>query len=165
MQITNLHDMYLAELQELRGAEMRLTEALCLMAGLAAHPGLIDAFARRRGQTELRRRRLEGLLLEHRADPEADTGQAMQSLIGETEKMMAQAQSDRLRDAALIAWAQKADYYAMAAYGAAAALAGQLELRGDQCVLHVGLEEGRRADAQLTELARRTVDRAEIGAG
>jgi ferritin-like metal-binding protein YciE len=165
MQIANLHDMYLAELQELRGAEMRLTAALRLMADAAAHPELTYTFARRRAETELRRRRLEGLLMGHRADPEADTGQAMQTLIGETQKVMVEAQTEKLRDAALIACARKADHYEMAAYGSAAALAARLELPGDQRVLHASLEEGRRADAQLFELAQRAVDREDAGAG
>jgi ferritin-like metal-binding protein YciE len=158
MLIANLHDIYLAELQELRGAEMRFSDALRLMTDIAVHPDLTDAFACRRAQAELRRRRVDGLLLQHRADPQADTGQGMQTLIGEAQKMMAQTQGDRLRDAALIACAQRADHYEMAAYGAAAALAGQLDLPGDQRVLHASLEEGRRADAQLADLARRAVD-------
>jgi ferritin-like metal-binding protein YciE len=165
MQIASLHDMYLAELQELRGAEMRLTAALRLMAEAAAHPDLTDTFARRRAETELRRRGLEGLLMEHRANPEGDTGQAMQALIGETQKVMAEAQSEKLRDAALIACARKADHYEMAAYGSAAALAARLELPGDQRVLHANIEQGRRADEQLVELAQRAVDREDDRSG
>jgi ferritin-like metal-binding protein YciE len=158
MPIANLHDIYVAELQELRGAEMRLTDAFRIMADIAAHPDLTDAFARRRAQTELRRRRVEGLLLEHPADPRPDAGRGMLTLIGSNRRMMAEAGSDRLRDAALIACAQRADHYEMAAYGAAAALAARLELPGDQRVLHANLEEGRRAGAQLMDVAKRAVD-------
>ena len=39
---------------------------------------------------------------------------------------------DDLRDAGLIASAQKIEHYEIAAYGTAAALAGQLELRDEQ---------------------------------
>jgi len=38
-------------------------------------------------------------------------------------------------------------HYEIAAYGTAAALAGQLDLRDEQKMLHLSLEEERRADA------------------
>jgi ferritin-like metal-binding protein YciE len=63
-----------------------------------------------------------------------------------------------LRDAALIASAQKLEHYEIAAYGTAAALAGQLELREDQSMLHDSLEEERQIDALLTELAKSEVN-------
>jgi ferritin-like metal-binding protein YciE len=42
----------------------------------------------------------------------------------------------------------------MAAYGTAAALAGQLDLRDDQLMLHTILAEERHADALMTNLAK-----------
>ena len=63
-----------------------------------------------------------------------------------------------LRDAAVIASAQKLEHYEIAAYGTAAALAGQLELREDQSMLHDSLEEERQIDALLTELAKSEVN-------
>jgi hypothetical protein len=74
----------------------------------------------------------------------------MEGLVHETEKMLGILKGNELRDAGLIASAQKLEHYEMAAYGTAAALAGQLDFRDDQRTLHVSLEEERQADLLLT---------------
>jgi ferritin-like metal-binding protein YciE len=65
---------------------------------------------------------------------------------------------DDLRDAGLIASAQKLEHYEIAAYGSAAALAGQLDLRDDQVLLHDSLLEEKEADAILTDIAKGEVN-------
>jgi len=60
--------------------------------------------------------------------------------------------------AGLIASAQKLEHYEIAAYGSAAALAGQLELRDDQHLLHESLDEEKRMDALLTSLAKSQIN-------
>ena len=82
----------------------------------------------------------------------------MEALLNETEKMPSLLEDDNLRDAGLIASAQKLEHYEIAAYGTAAALASQLELRDDQCMLHDSLEEERKTDAALTKLAKGEVN-------
>jgi ferritin-like metal-binding protein YciE len=72
--------------------------------------------------------------------------------------------ADDLRDAGLIASAQKIEHYEIAAYGTAAALAGQLGLRDEQKMLHMSLEEERQVDVLLTELAKREVNRQALAA-
>ena len=86
------------------------------------------------------------------------TDQAMEALVNETQKMLSLLEGDDLRDAGLVASAQKLEHYEIAAYGTAAALAGQLDLRDDQRMLHDSLEEERKADAALTELAKGEVN-------
>jgi ferritin-like metal-binding protein YciE len=54
--------------------------------------------------------------------------------------------------------AQKLEHYEIAAYGTVAALAGQLDLRDDQQMLHESLEEEKQADVRLTKLAKREVN-------
>lgn len=50
------------------------------------------------------------------------------------------------------------------AYGTAATLAAQLELRDDQRMLHDSLEEERKFDAALTKLAKGEVNRDALAA-
>lgn len=158
MQITNFRDMYIAEVQELRSAKMQLSETWRRAGEVAASPRLKNIFVRHGEESQLQKERLDTLLQKHGADPRAHTDQAMQALIRETEKMMSTVEGNDLRDAALIASAQKVAHYEIAAFGTAAALAGQLELREDQRVLHTCLEEEKRADTDLTELAKREVN-------
>lgn len=164
MQITSFKDMYIAELQELVSAEAQLGESLLAMADAASHPALKDALMRHWKETRAQKERLEAILRNHGAKPKAHTDQAMQALINETEKMLGMLKGNDLRDAGLIASAQKLEHYEIAAYGTAAALAGQLDMRDDQRVLHEGLEEEKRTDVLLTQLAKREVNQDALAA-
>ena len=158
MKITSFKDMYIAEPQELVSVEEQLGAALSDMAEVASHPALKEVLSKHAKQTLTQKSRLESIL--HKAGAIADmhTDQAMQALIAETKKMFVILQGDDLRDAGLIASAQKLKHYEIAAYGTAAALAGQLDLRADQKLLHNSLEEEKQADALLTQLAKLEVN-------
>jgi ferritin-like metal-binding protein YciE len=162
MEITSFKDMYIAELQEIASLEGQLDQALLRMAEAASRASLKNALVHHREQTLLQRQRLETILRKHRANPRAHTDQAMQALINEAQKMASIVKGDGLRDAAIIASAQKIEHYEIAAYGTAAALAGQLGLRDDQQVLHQILGEERAADVVLTDLAKREVNQAAV---
>ena len=158
MEMRTFKDMYIAELQELMSAEAQLADALLRMAGAATHPVLKRVLVHHRAETEIQGERLMTILKKHGADPAAHTDQAMQTLITETKKMLTILTDNDLRDAGLIASAQKLEHYEIAAYGTAAALAGQLDLRDEQKMLHLSLEEEKRVDALLTQLAKREVN-------
>jgi ferritin-like metal-binding protein YciE len=164
MQITGFKDLYIAELQELTSLEGQLLHALRRMTDAASHPSLKSVLTHHRGHTEAQKQRLESILQKHGADPHAHTDQAMQALIHETEKMIMMVKGDGLRDAALIASVQKVEHYEIAAYGVVASLAGQMDLRDDQRLLHESLEEEKEADAELTKLAKSEVNRDAVAA-
>ncbi|MBO0711393.1 MAG: DUF892 family protein [Acetobacteraceae bacterium] len=159
MQIVKFKDMYLAELQELASVEDQLTEALGRMAQAASHPSLKSALTHHLTETQAQKQRLGSILRKHGAKVNAHSDQAMQALLEETNKMLAMLKGKDLRDAGLIASAQKLEHYEIAAYGTACALAGELELRDDQRMLHESLAEERNADALLTRLAKGEVNR------
>jgi ferritin-like metal-binding protein YciE len=69
--------------------------------------------------------------------------------------MLGMLNGNELRDAGFIASAQKLEHYEIAAYGTVAALAGQLDLRNDQQMLHESLEEKKQADVRLTKARNR----------
>jgi ferritin-like metal-binding protein YciE len=158
VKINSFKDMYIAELQELVDVESQLADALLRMAGAATHRALKDLLVHHRAETEIQKQRLLTILEKHGADPTAHTDQAMQALISETKKMLTMLMDDELRDAGLIASAQKLEHYEIAAYGTAAALAGQLNFRDEQKMLHLSLEEEKKFDALLTHLAKREVN-------
>ena len=158
MQITSFKDMYVAELQELASMEKQIAEALLHMFRVASNPSLKEALLRHRELVRTHLERLESMLRSHGSSAYVHTDQAVEALVAETEKMLKLVKGNDLRDAALIASAQKLEHYEIAAYGTAAALAGQLELREDQSMLHASLEEERQADALLTKLAKGEVD-------
>ena len=158
MQIKNFKDMYIAELQELANMESQIDIALKRMAAASSHPSLKRELLSHRAETKEQSKRLQSILQNHGAKLRAHTDQAMEALVNETQKMLSLLEGDDLRDAGLIASAQKLEHYEIAAYGTAAALAGQLDLRDDQRMLHDSLEEERKADAALTKLAKGEVN-------
>jgi ferritin-like metal-binding protein YciE len=164
MRMNSFKDMYLAELQELLSVEIQLTDALLRMAAAATHPSLKRALIHHRAETETEALRILTILKKHGADETAHIDQALQALIVETRKMMMLLWNDDLRDAGLIASAQKIEHYEIAAYGTAAALAGQLNLRDEQNLLHMSLEDERDFDAVLTGLAKGEVNRDALAA-
>jgi ferritin-like metal-binding protein YciE len=159
MRINSFKDMYVAELQELFSIENQLADALDGMAVVASHSSLKSALLDHRDTAQIQKQRLESILQKHGANPWAHTDQAMQNLEIETARMVSMLSDNSLRDAGLIASAQKLKHYEIAAYGTAAALAGQLELRDEQRVLHESIEEEKEADALLTKLAKGEVNR------
>jgi ferritin-like metal-binding protein YciE len=164
MKITNFNDMYVAELQELVSVEEQLTNALRRMADAASHPSLKKALTHHREETQAQAQRLLSILQRHGAKARAHNDQAMQCLLEETKKMLAMLKGDDLRDAGLIASVLKLKHYEIAAYGTAAALAGQLDLRDEQRMLHESLEEEKKTDALLTKLAKTEVNRNAVAA-
>jgi len=164
MQITTFKNMYLAELQELANVEGQLSALLPRMAEAASHPALKDALTRHGDETKVQKDRLEAILQKHGAHAKTHTDQSMQALVSETMKMFKILKGDDLRDAGLIASAQKLEHYEIAAYGTAAALAGQLDLRDDQKMLHKSLEEEKQCDILLTRLAKIEVNQDALAA-
>src|SRR6266851_6928947 len=104
MEISNFKNMYLAELQELVSVEVQLADALLRMAGAASHPALKRALLHHRAETETQRERLVTILVKHGAGPTAHTDQA---LVTETKKMLTMLKNEDLREAGLVASAQK----------------------------------------------------------
>jgi ferritin-like metal-binding protein YciE len=164
MQITTFKDMYIAELQELRSLEAQLNDALLRMAEAASHASLKSLLTNYRNKTLAQEKRLESILARHKAKVREHTDQAMQALISETEKMLTIVKGPQLRDAALIASAQKIGHYEIAAYGTAAALAGQLDFRDDQVLLHESMEEAKEIDFRMTRLAKGEVNQDALAA-
>ena len=132
------------------------------MVEVASHSSLKSALSHHRDKAQVQRQRLETILQKHDAIPWAHTDQAVQMLVIETAKMLAMLSENNLRDAGLIASAQKLEHYEIAAYGTAAALAGQLDLRDEQRMLHESLEEEKEADGLLTKLAKGEVNRDSV---
>jgi len=158
MQIKNFNDMYIAELQELVSVEDQLADALNKMIEVASHPALKKALMQHRDESQTNSNRLKSILEKHGAKAHLHTDQAMQALVKETKKMLRMLKGDDLRDAGLIASAQRLAHYEIAAYGTAAALAGQIDLRDEQRTLHDSLEEEKKFDVRLTELAKGEVN-------
>lgn len=153
-----LHDLYVAQLQDLRSAEDQLVTALPMMAEAATHADLKRGFERHLEQTKTQRDRLDQILSSLGADPDGETCQAMKGLVKEGNEMIAANGDDNVRDAGLIAASQRIEHYEIAGYGTVATFAKQLGRTEDLPLLLQSLEEEKQTDETLTQVAEQVVN-------
>lgn len=158
MKVDDFRQMYVAELQELRSVEDQLVHGLARMTDMARHTELKKALQDHLQETRSQRDRLDELLSRNGAEPREHVDSAMQALLAEGEKWIGMMQDPDLRDAGLIASAQRVEHYEIAVYGTLTTWAKQLGLEEDLQSLHVLLEEEKRADERLTDLAKRIIN-------
>src|SRR5215207_9200535 len=159
MNVDTFRQMYVTELQELRSVEAQLVDALPKMAEVANHPELKQAIQSHLEETRSQRDRLDTVLRRHGAEAREHVDQSMQAIVREAEKWARMVQDPDLRDAGLIASAQRVEHYEIAVYGTLATWAQQLGLTEDHRVLRTILAEEKRTDAALTRLAEGGVNR------
>ncbi len=84
---------------------------------------------------------------------------AMEGLIEEANEVIESTEKNEVRDAALIAAAQKVEHYEIASYGTLATLAEQLGYRKAAKLLKETLEEEKATDIKLTDLALNNINK------
>lgn len=155
--LDSMDAMYEAELQELHNAEGQLAQLANDLSRTMSHSEL--AFRMQEYATELQARRidLEGLLARIGATVRAHTDDAMHALIGETEKMWRVCAAN-VRDAAVTASVQRIIHYKIAGYGAIASYAKSLARDDDAKHFAQLAERDRAVDAELSDLAKGTLN-------
>jgi ferritin-like metal-binding protein YciE len=163
MRIQTMQDLFLEQIEDLYDAENRLVKALPKMAEAATTPELQNAFEEHLQQTEGQVRRLEQVFGELGKSPKKETCEAMKGLIEEGEEIIKNIEQSPLRDAGLIAAANRVEHYEMAGYGSARSFAQVLGLNRSVQLLEQTLEEERSADEKLTKLATQLVNKQATG--
>src|SRR5947209_3144272 len=117
MKLESLRELLVEQLQDLYDAEQRITRALPKMEKAASSPELKAAFRKHLGETEGHVKRLEQVFQQLGQSARAKTCKAMEGIIAEGEETIKQDAEPEVRDAALIASAQRVEHYEMAGYG------------------------------------------------
>jgi len=149
----SLRDLLLQELRDLYSAENQLIKALPKMQDAAFSPDLKESFAHHLKETRGHVSRLEQIFTNLGEKPKSETCEAMEGLISEGEDYVKADTEEHIRDAALIAAAQKIEHYEIAGYGTARTLASCLEDTTSAQLLQETLNEEAKADKHLTEIA------------
>jgi len=152
-EFNNLNDLFVQQLEDLYDAEKRLTDALPKMAQAAHSPELKSAFQQHHRQTQTHVARLERVFGMIGKEPKRETCPAMKGLITEGEEMISAKGDDAVKDAALIAAAQRVEHYEMAGYGTVRNFAQHLGLSEAARTLQQTLDEEGETDKLLTRLA------------
>jgi ferritin-like metal-binding protein YciE len=157
--LQTLDDLLVDQLQDLYDAEKRLTKALPKMAEAATNAQLKQAFETHLGQTEGHVDRLKTVFKLLNKRPKATPCEAMKGLIKEGEHMINADGDSDVRDAALIAAAQRVEHYEIAGYGSARTFAEQLGKAEAADLLQQTLDEEGKTDKTLTQIAQQTINR------
>jgi ferritin-like metal-binding protein YciE len=152
--ITTLEQLFVEQLKDLYSAENQLIEALPMMADAAHAPALKKGFHTHWKETKEHARRLEKILKGLGEDADGKTCKAMQGLVKEGNETISEDASPEVKDAALIAAAQRVEHYEIAGYGCVATYATLLGRRGDAKILATTLKEEAATDKKLTASAK-----------
>lgn len=162
--IDSLRKLYINQLQILLSAEQQITDALPTMIEKSTDPQLKQAFQSHLQETEAQVTRLEQILQETAGEAKPIKSKVLASLVQETEDMVKDASDESVRDAALIAAAQRVEHYEIAAYGAVRHFARILGAAPEAQLLEQTIKEEGHADHLLTEIANRVNSYAEKAA-
>jgi ferritin-like metal-binding protein YciE len=153
MQVNTLKDLYVEQLRDLYSAETQLVDALPKMASAASSSDLKKAFQDHLQETRNQKQRLEQIFSEMGSSPQGETCQAMEGLIKEGEEAIQLQGDPTVRDAALIAAAQRVEHYEMAGYGTVRTFADELGFGNAKSLLQRTLDEEGTANKKLTSIA------------
>lgn len=163
LKFESLRDLFLQELRELYSAENQLLKALPKMEQRAFAGDLKESFSRHLKETEGHINRLKQVFVRMGEQPKAESCEAMEGLISDGEAYIKAHAEEHIRDAALIAAAQKIEHYEIASYGTARTLAQCLEDPTAAGLLQETLNEEASTDKKLTELAEAHINMQAAG--
>jgi ferritin-like metal-binding protein YciE len=153
MKPNSLQELYLDQLKDLYDAEHQIIKALPDMIEVASSPDLREALTEHLEITKTQASRLEQIFNSLGEKAKGEKCKGIQGVIEEGSDLIDDIEDADVRDAAIIASAQRVEHYEMAGYGTArtyATLLGQDEA-GE--LLQKTLDEEKEADSNLTALA------------
>jgi ferritin-like metal-binding protein YciE len=153
MQFQTLNDLFAEQIADLHSAETQLVEALPKMASAATNTELREAFEHHLQETRDHVRRLDDIIGQLGQAVPTEECKGMKGLITEGQEIIDAQGDPTVRDAGLIAAAQRVEHYEIAAYGTARTLAGELDLGDAKDLLDQTLDEEANADKLLTKIA------------
>jgi len=154
MKMRTLEDLFVDELKDVYDAERRITKALPKMIKAATSEELSSAFEEHLRQTEEHITRLDRIFESMDKAAGRKTCQAMVGLLEEGQSLMEEDATDAVKDAALIAAAQKVEHYEIATYGCLRDWAQLLQNDEVARILQQTLDEEGETDKRLSEIAQ-----------
>lgn len=154
----SLEDLLVEQLQDLYDAENRLVDALPKMHDAADSAELKAAFKEHLTETKGQVNRLEKAFEMLGKDSKRESCEAMKGLVKEGEEVINASGDASIKDAALIAAAQRVEHYEMAGYGSARNFAMRCGRDDIAHLLQETLDEEGGANKKLTQIAESTVN-------
>jgi len=153
MKIESLRELYLEQLQDLYNAEQQLIKALPKMAKASSSEELKAAFEEHLEKTRQHAKRIETICVQMGEKADGKKCKAMEGLVKEGGEVIDEDMEDAIKDAALIAAAQRVEHYEIAGYGCVRAYATKLGDSNAADLLSQTLAEEKVADETLNGIA------------
>lgn len=158
-QIDNMEALYAAGIAELKSAEQQGLQAYdSVMMPAAKSPELKQALQKHRAETEQQLKRLEQIQGRMGGQQQDVQNQVVVAILQAGKDLHSRIKDEKVAEASMITGAQIIEHYEIAAYGSAAAYAKQLGKQEDLQLLLQSLEEEKRTDELLTEIAKGSVN-------
>ncbi|MDB5490687.1 MAG: hypothetical protein JWO78_536 [Micavibrio sp.] len=161
--IKTINEAFLHELSDIYSAEKQLTVALPKMRKATASSALAEGFEVHLQETFGQLERLDQVAKICGFELKDVKCKAMQGLVKEGDEIIAEIEFGAVRDAMLIAAAQKVEHYEIASYGTLVEMAKKLGYPDAAIMLAVTLDEEKSTDEKLNELALTEVNDAAMG--
>jgi len=154
--IKNFQSLYTLQLRYLLSTENQIIKGLKSMIEHSTDQQLRQAFQSHLQETEVHATRLQELIGEVNEGDVADKKDPIiTALIGSGENIVSESEQGPVRDAGLLASAQKIEHYEIASYGSARDWAKTLNLMRHADVLQKTLDEEKHADELLSSISQR----------
>jgi ferritin-like metal-binding protein YciE len=163
--IKNFQSLYTQQLRYLLSTENQIVKGLQSMIKHSSDEQLRQAFQSHLQETEVHVTRLQEIIAELNDKVDDKKDPIITALIGSGENIVSESEEGPVRDAGLIATAQKVEHYEIASYGSARDWARILNLSRQADVLQRTLDEEKHADALLTTISQRTNTTAAVASG
>lgn len=151
--ISSLDELFIDVLEDIYDAEHQITEAMPKMIEAATSPDLKKGLKDHLEQTRKQVERLDQIFKNMNKKAEGKKCHGMQGLIKEGDEIMKEASDPMVKDAGMIAAAQKIEHYEISAYGTARTYAQALGHKDVARLLEQTLQEEGATDKRLTALA------------
>lgn len=162
MAAENLRALFVDELRDIYDAEKQLVKALPKIVKAAESQALKGAFEDHLEITRAHVGRLEEVFKLLNTAARGKKCEGMEGLIEEGSTVILEMEGN-VRDAALIASAQKVEHYEIASYGTLATFAEVLDMGDAKDLLGQTLDEEKEADEKLTQIALQINSEADEG--
>ena len=153
-----LDELFVETLKDIYYAEKKLATTLPKMAKAAQSEELAAAFEKHADETEGQIERLDQVFAMCDETPKGKTCDAINGLIDEGKEIMSDFKNSPAHDAGLLAAAQAVEHYEISRYGTLIEWAKKLGMQEAVVLLEETLQEEKKTDQDLTELARSIVN-------
>lgn len=162
MATKTINDLLLLFMQDVYYAERQILKALPKMAKATDDEALKNALMHHREETQGQVERLQKAFEALGKRARGQTCEAINGIIEGGEEVLEEMPQGPVRDAGILASAQAVEHYEMARYGTIVAWAKAVGAEDVARLMHETLEEEKKADALLNQLATRSINKEAV---